>query len=94
MNRTIREAAHVLGIRERALRDHLRSTKALNKDGTLAAKHLGQGKLTMDTRSRWNAKLQKYSHYGVVMVTEAGIDWLAQHLGVTVTITKHKDAAA
>ena len=94
MNRTIREAAQVLGIRERALRDHLRNTKALNKDGSLAAMHIGRGHLFMDPRSRWNEQFKQYSHYSVVMVTEAGIDWLAKQLGVTVTITKHKDAAA
>lgn len=94
MNRTIREAAQVLGLRETALRAHLRSTKAVNNDGSLAAKHVGGGHLFMDARSRWIEQRKQYSHYAVLMVTEAGIAWLAAQLGVTVTITKHKDAAA
>lgn len=94
MNRTIREAAQVLGVRERALRDHLRATNSLNKDGTLAAKHVGGGNLFMDPRSRWNPKLQKHTHYAVLMVTESGIAWLAKRLGVTVTVTKTKEDAA
>lgn len=94
MNRTIKEAAQVLGIRESALRGHLRSTSALNKDGTLAARHIGGGNLYMDPRSRWVASRKQYQHYAVLMVTEAGINWLAKQLGITVTITQHKDAAA
>lgn len=93
MNRTIREAAQVLGVRERALRDHLRTTKALNKDGTVAAKHYGAGNLMQDTRSRINPATGQRAYYGVVLVTEAGIGWLAQQLGVTIT-TPSKDAAA
>ncbi|MDG9855634.1 phage antirepressor KilAC domain-containing protein [Pseudomonas nitroreducens] len=94
MNRNIREAATVLGLGEHALRAHLRADKSLNKDGTLAAQHIGKGHLFMDPRSRWNPKLQQYMHYSVVMVTEAGIDWLAKRLGISITVTQHKDHVA
>ncbi|WP_137822148.1 hypothetical protein [Pseudomonas sp. D(2018)] len=94
MNRTIREAAQVLGVRERDLRNHLRDSKALNRDGSLAAKHIGGGNLFMDPRSRWVEATKSYQHYAVLMVTEAGIAWLAKRLGIEITITKDKDAAA
>lgn len=94
MNRTIREAASVLGVRESDLRKHLQDTKALNKDGTLAAQHVGCGRLFMDPRQRWSKPLRKYVHYAVLMVTEAGIDWLAGRLEVSITTTSHKDDAA
>ncbi|MCY1301943.1 hypothetical protein D9M70_515800 [compost metagenome] len=94
MNRDLKAAAAVPGTRERELRNHLRNTGALNHDGTLAAAHVGRGFLFMDPRSRWNPRLNTYSHYAVVMVTEAGIDWLAKRLGITVTRTREKDSAA
>lgn len=94
MNRTIREAAQVLGVRESDLRTHLRTSKALNRDGSLAAKHIGGGHLFMDPRAHWVEATQSYKHYSVLMVTEAGIAWLAKRLGVEITVTKDKDAAA
>ncbi|HCL4243137.1 TPA: hypothetical protein N2C49_003043 [Pseudomonas aeruginosa] len=94
MNRDIRHAAAALGVSERDLRNHLRQHKDLNQDGTLAAKHIGQGLLFMDPRSRWNPRLGQYTHYSVVMVTEAGIAYLAKRLGVSITVTQHKDDVA
>lgn len=94
MNRTIREAASVLGVRESDLRKHLQDTRVLNNDGTLAAKYIGRGHLFMDPRQRWNKQLRKYAHYAVLMITEGGIDWLAGRLGVSITTTRHKDDAA
>lgn len=94
MNRTIREAAAVLGQGERALRDRLRADKVLNQDGTLAAQHIGKGHLFMDPRATWNKQTGRYRHYSVVMVTEAGIDWLAKRLGISITVTQHKDHVA
>lgn len=94
MNRTIREAAAVLGLGERALRTRLRTEKVLNQDGTLAAQHIGKGHLFMDPRAHWNEKTGRYRHYSVVMVTEAGIDWLARRLGISITVTQHKDHVA
>ena len=40
---------------------------------------------------RWNPAIGKPAHYAVVMVKEAGIDWIAKKLGITIT---KKDAAA
>ncbi|MDU4250503.1 MULTISPECIES: hypothetical protein [Pseudomonas] len=94
MNRDIRHAAAALGVSERSLRAHLREHKDLNHDGTLAAKHIGGGHLFMDPRSRWNPRLGIYNHYSVVMVTEAGIGWLAKRLGISITVTQHKDHVA
>ena len=94
MNRDIRQAAAVLGIGEHALRDHLRQHQDVNRDGTLAAKHIGRGHLFMDPRSRWNPKIGKYAHYSVLMVTEDGIAWLAKRLGIAITVTLHKDNVA
>jgi predicted ArsR family transcriptional regulator len=94
MNRTIREAAQVLGISEASLREHLRSRNAINRDGTLAAKHIGGGKLFMDPRVTTPKKFGRPKHYAVLMVTEQGIDWLATQLGVAITNVPSKDSAA
>lgn len=94
MNRTLSQAAQVLGKSERALRAHLRNTKALNKDGTLAAKHIGGGKLFMDPRVTTPKGLGLRKHYAVLMVTEDGIDWLAKQMDVAITHIPNKEDAA
>ena len=91
MNRTLDQAAAVLGIKPRALRQQLRALGILTQMGELASKHRGTGPLYVDTRSRWNTNIRTYSHYGVVMATEQGIGWLAEQLGINVA---KKDAAA
>lgn len=94
MNRTIKEAAQVLGIREAALREHLVNTKALNHDRTLAARHIGGGHLFMEPRVTQPKQLGMRKHYAVLMVTEAGIDWLAKQLGIAIKEMPQKDTAA
>lgn len=94
MNRDLTAAAAVLGTTRNKLRAHLREQGLLNHKGELVSSPRCEGRLYTDTRSRWNASIGRYSHYGVVMATEAGIAWLAEQLGITVTITQHKDAAA
>lgn len=94
MNRTLKQAAAVLGLSERALRRSLRDRRILLADGTLAAPYVDQGHLYMDPRARWNPTLGTYSHYAVVMVTERGIGWLADKLGITVTVTRPKPEKA
>lgn len=94
MNRTVKEAAQVLGITEVSLRAHLRASNALNRDGTLAARHIGGGKLFMDSRVPHPKKLGRARHYAVLMVTEAGIDWLAKQLGIEIKEIPQKDSAA
>jgi hypothetical protein len=93
MNRTLDETAAVLGLRPRAFRTRLRELRILTAAGDLASQHRENGYLFSDPRSRWNPKIRQYSHYAVVMVKEAGIDWLAKQLGITVTAHK-KDTAA
>lgn len=94
MKRTVKEAAQVLGIAESQLRAHLRAINALNRDGTLAARHIGGGKLFMDPRVTEPKRLGIRKHYAVLMVTEAGIDWLAKQLGIEITEVPAKDSAA
>jgi hypothetical protein len=91
MNRTLTQAAAVLGLKPTALRQKLRNLGVLTQMGELACKHRDKGHLYTDTRSRWNSNIRTYSHYAVVMVTEQGMGWLAQQLGINVT---QKDAAA
>ncbi|TLX65096.1 hypothetical protein DN820_01940 [Stutzerimonas nosocomialis] len=91
MNRTLDQAAAVLGIGPRKLRARMRDLGLLNHAGELISTERGQGRLFVDTRARWNRRINGYSHYGVVMATEAGIAWLAKQLDITVT---QKDAAA
>ena len=94
MNRTVKQAAHVLGIRESALRAWLREQGHLNKDGTLAARHVGGGKLFEDPRVTTPKHLGRRKHYAVLKVTERGIDWLAKQLGIAITELPAKDSAA
>ncbi|MEC7474387.1 MAG: hypothetical protein VX946_13735 [Pseudomonadota bacterium] len=91
MNRTLDQAAAVLGIGPRKLRARMRELGLLNHAGELISSERGQGRLFVDTRSRWNRAINGYTHYGVVMATEAGIAWLAEQLEITVT--KKDDAA-
>lgn len=93
MNRTLDEAAAVLGLKPRTFRTRLRELRVLTPAGDLASHHRDKGYLYSDPRSHWNPKIQQYRHYAVVMVKEAGIDWLAKQLGITVTVQK-KDTAA
>ena len=97
MNRTVKEAAQVLGITEPALRKHLRASNALNRDGTVAARHHNGGKLFMEPRVTQvkpanRAPITK--HYAVLMVTEAGIDWLAKQMGIAIKEIPQKESAA
>lgn len=94
MNRTVKEAAQVLGIRENALRAWLRTAGVLNKAGALAARHHGRGNFYMDARSCQPARLGHRKHYAVLKVTEKGIDWVAKHMGIQITDTTKKDTAA
>lgn len=94
MNRTLNQAAQVLGIRETALRAWLRDQGHLNKDGTLAAKHVCAGKLFMEPRVTQPKQLGHRKHYAVLMVTERGIDWLAAQMGIEIKEIPQKDTAA
>lgn len=94
MNRDLTAAAAVLGLTRNKLRAQLRERGVLNDKGELISSPRIHDRLFTDTRSRWNPSIGRYSYYGVVMVTETGIGWLAELLGIPVTITKHKDEAA
>lgn len=90
MNRTLDQAAAVLGIGPRKLRRRLREIGVIDHEGTLAPAYRDKGHLYVDTRQRWNASIGSWTSYGVVMSTERGIEWLAGQLGITIT---RKDAA-
>lgn len=95
MNRTVKEAAQVLGIRESELRAFLRHSGALNNDGTLAARHVGGGNLFMGPRVAQPRNLGgRRRHYAVLKVTEQGIDWLAKKLGIHITEMPQQGTAA
>jgi len=91
MNRTLDETAAVLGLKPRKFREQLRELRMLTQSGDLASHHRGGGNLFSDPRSVQIGTTNRYKHYAVVMVTEAGVQWLAKKLGITIT---HKDAAA
>lgn len=94
MNRTVKQAAHVLGLRENALRAWLRTSGTLNKDGTLAARHVGAGNLFEEPRVTQPKQLGYRKHYAVLKVTERGIDWLARQMGIEIKEMPQKDTAA
>lgn len=94
MNRTLNQAAQVLGSRESALRTWLREHGHLNKDGTLASKHVGGGKLFMEPRTTELKHSGRRKHYVVLMVTESGVDWLAKQMRIAIKEVPQKDTAA
>ncbi|MBU0808742.1 MAG: phage antirepressor KilAC domain-containing protein [Gammaproteobacteria bacterium] len=91
MNRDLNQAAAVLGIGPRKLRDQLRERGIINHQGELACRYRDKGHLYTETRRRHNKAINAWTHYGVVMATEAGIAWLAEQLAKPVV---NKDAAA
>ncbi len=93
MNRNLDSTAAVLGLGSRALRQRLRELGILTQTGDLASKHVGQGYLFADPRSRWNQAIHTYTHYSVVMVTERGVAWLVKQLGISIS-TQGKDGTA
>lgn len=94
MNRNLDQAAAVLGIGPRKLRARLRELGLLNSYGELISTERGRGRMYVDTRSRWNPSIGGWTHYGVVMVTEDGLAWLARRLGITVTRVPPREEAA
>ena len=91
MNRTLDETAAVLGLKPRAFRTRLRELGILNSSGELASQHRDRGYLYSDPRSTLIPSLNKCRHYSVVIVKEAGVDFLAKKLGITIT---NKEAVA
>jgi phage antirepressor YoqD-like protein len=91
VNRTLDQTATVLGLKPRAFRTRLRELRILTNDGDLASHHRDRGYLFSDPRSAQIGNTTRYKHYAVVMVTEAGVQWLAKKLGITIT---HKEASA
>lgn len=94
MNRDLKATAQVLGLRDRELRSRLRELRILSTAGELLTGPRTEGRLYIDSRSRWNNNLNTYSHYGVVMTTEAGVYWLAEQLGITVTTKPPQQAGS
>ncbi|WP_312374336.1 phage antirepressor KilAC domain-containing protein [Stutzerimonas nitrititolerans] len=90
MNRDLTQAAAVLGLGPRKLRRQLRERGILDHEGNLTSAYRDKGHLYVDTRQRWNPAIGNWTHYGVVMSTERGIEWLAKQLGITIT---RKDVA-
>ena len=91
MNRTLDETAAVLGLKPRSFRTRLRELGVLTNNGELASKHRDRGYLFSDPRSTWVPAIKQHRHYAVVMVKEAGVEWVAKKLNIIIT---HKDAAA
>lgn len=94
MNHTVKEAAKALGLNENTLRAWLREKGHLNKDGSLAAKHINAGNLFMEPRATQPKQLGFRKHYAVLKVTEQGIDWLAKQMGIEIKEAPQKDTAA
>lgn len=91
MNRTLDQTAALLGLKPRAFRSKLRNLRILTRNGDLASHHRESGYLFSDPRSVQIGTAQRQKHYAVVMVTEAGVQWLAKKLEIVIT---NKDAAA
>ncbi len=94
MNRTVDETAAVLGYGPRKLFAKLRELKVIDHQRELISSPRHEGRFYTDTRSRWDPRINGYTHYGVVMITEAGVAWLAKELGIPVTCTQPRGTAA
>lgn len=84
MHRDVNQAAAVLGLKPGHLRKKLRELGVISQMGELASKHREGPNFFVQTRQRWNPNINSYVYYGVVMVTEAGIGWLARRLAIEV----------
>lgn len=84
MHRDINQAAAVLGLKPGHLRKKLRELGVLNQMSELASKHREGPNFFVQTRQRWNSNINTYSYYGVVMITEKGVGWIAQQLAIKV----------
>lgn len=94
MHRTLDATAALLGIGPRKLRGRLRDLGVLNHAGELECAHRDTGRFFVDCRSRWNRSINGWSHYGVVMTTEAGVAWIAGQLGIEVRCMPPASATA
>jgi len=94
MHRTTAATAALLGIGPRKMRRRLRDLGVLDHTGNLTCAHREKGRFFVDTRSRWNPSINGWTSYGVVMVTEAGVEWIAQQFGIPITRMPPPDAAA
>ena len=93
MHRDINQAAAVLGLKPSHLRKKLRDIGVLTQIGELHCTHREGTNFFVQTRSRWNKSINTYSHYGVVIVTEDGIAWIAKQLAINIRKMSLKDAA-
>lgn len=93
MNRTVSQAAALFDMPSRSLFAKLRELKIINQQRELISSERQAGRFFTDARSRWNKSINSYTHYGVVMITEDGVQWLAKQLCITINCTKAKDAA-
>ena len=84
MHRDISQAAAVLGLKPMHLRKKLRELGVINEYNELANKHRGGPHFFIQTRQRWNNSINDYSYYGVIMVTEKGIGWIAGQLAIQI----------
>lgn len=91
MNRTLDQTAALLGLKARTFRSNLRDLRILMRNGDLSSHHRDGGYLFSDPRSVQIGNTRRLKHYAVVMVTEAGVQWLAKKLEIVIT---DKDAAA
>ena len=93
MHRDINQAAALLGLKPHHLRKKLREIGVLTQIGELHCKHREGPNFFVQTRSRWNSAFQSYSHYGVVMITEDGIPWIAHRLAINIRKMPVKNVA-
>lgn len=93
MHRDINQTAALLGLKPHHLRKKLREIGVLTQIGELHCKHREGPNFFVQTRSRWNNVINTYSHYGVVMVTEDGIAWLAKQLAIQIRKMPLKNVA-
>ncbi|MFT0212860.1 hypothetical protein VQ643_09615 [Pseudomonas sp. F1_0610] len=84
MHRDVNSAAAVLGLKPSVLRKKLRELGVISNNNELQCKFRGSPYFFTDTRQRWNEYIQAYSYYGVIMVTEKGIAWIAKKMIINI----------
>lgn len=92
-DRDLGQVASLFGLRKLTLMQKLRAEKILIETNEIAAKYRERGLLYADARQYWHEGIQGWKHYSIVMVTEAGVSFIAGLLGIKPARQKPRETA-
>lgn len=83
MTYSLKEAAQLLNMGRNTLARQMKDQGILGPDNLPTGRHLGGPHLVVKTTGYYHPILG-YTHHGSTQVTEQGLDWLADRLGVAI----------